>query len=44
MGATARSEIDTEAAVDAQAQFERTQQMLKEAEAAEGTSSTKVMF
>uniref|UniRef100_A0A915DIZ3 Uncharacterized protein n=1 Tax=Ditylenchus dipsaci TaxID=166011 RepID=A0A915DIZ3_9BILA len=39
MGATARSEIDTESTVDAQAQFERNQQMLRDAEAIEATSS-----
>lgn len=46
MGATARSEIDTEFDKDAQAQFERVQQMIKGAEAAseEGNSSTTKVF
>lgn len=42
MGATARSEIDTEYDKDAQSQFERVQAMLKEK--GEGPSSDKVPF
>ncbi|KAI1707963.1 zinc finger c-x8-C-x5-C-x3-H type (and similar) domain-containing protein [Ditylenchus destructor] len=42
MGATARSEIDTDHTHDAQAQFERVQKLLKEEEeGGEGTSSVK---
>ncbi|KAI1730508.1 zinc finger c-x8-C-x5-C-x3-H type (and similar) domain-containing protein [Ditylenchus destructor] len=42
MGATARSEIDTDHARDAQSQFERVQKMLKEEEeGGEGSSSVK---
>lgn len=43
MGATARSEIDTEVGKDYQAQFERVQKELKETEQP-GTSSQKVTF
>lgn len=45
MGATARSEIDTDRSVDAQAQFERVQQQIKEKEAElaeQGSSGDKV--
>jgi len=45
MGATARSEIDTEMTGDAQSQFERNQKMLKEAkEASEGTTSKEKIY
>lgn len=47
MGATARCEIDSDQRIDAQAQFERVQQQIKEREAeltAQGPSGEKVSF